>query len=300
MNRIHIGISGWRYAGWRNVFYPDKLAQSRELEFASRAVQTIEINGSFYSLQSPRGYARWYEESPPGFIFSVKAARYMTHTLRFRDADATRAAMANFFASGLFNLREKLGPILWQFPPTFKFDRDSFEGILSLLPRNTDEAAGIAAQHDARVKEPCISPGRKRRLRHAIEIRHASFVDPAFIKLLRKYRAALVLSDSVADWPYAEDLTSDFVYMRLHGTQTVYGGRYDDAALDRWAARITDWATGREPGDAQRIMDKPARRRAARDVFCYFDNDKKVQAPFDARRLMNRLHLEPREAWSQK
>lgn len=300
MNRIHIGISGWRYAGWRSVFYPEKLAQSRELEFASRAVHTIEINGSFYSLQSPRRYASWYEESPSGFVFSVKAARYMTHTLRFRDADATRAAMANFFASGLFNLREKLGPILWQFPPTFKFDKAGFEGILDLLPTNTDEAAGIAAQHDARVKEPCISPGRKRRLRHAIEIRHASFVDPAFIKLLRKYRAALVLSDSVADWPYAEDLTSDFVYMRLHGTQTVYGGRYNDAALDRWAARITDWATGREPGDAQRIMDKPARRRAARDVFCYFDNDKKVQAPFDARRLMNRLHLEPREAWSQK
>ncbi len=185
---------------------------------------------------------------------------------------------------------------MWQFSPTFEFDKASFERILDLLPTNTDEAAAIVEQHDTRVMEPCITPARRRKLRHAIEFRHESFVDPAFIRLLRKYRAALVLSDSVAGWPYAEDLTSDFVYMRLRGTQTAYGGKYEDSALDRWAARIKEWAAGREPEDAQRVVGKPARRRTARDVFCYFDNDKKVQAPFDARRLMNRLDLEAREA----
>ncbi len=289
MGHIRIGISGWRYAGWRNAFYPARLAQARELEFASRHVQTIEINGSFYSLQSPRRYADWYDTAPPGFVFSVKASRYLTHTLRFRDASATHSALANFFASGIFNLREKLGPILWQFPPSFKFNNEAFEAILRALPKNTDEAADLAAQHDAHVKEPCIRAPRKRRLRHVIEVRHSSFRDEDFIKLLRKYRAGLVVSDSVKDWPYAEDATSDFMYLRLHGTQTLYGGQYKNAALDRWAARIRDWAAGREPEDAQRISRTPARRRSKRDVFCYFDNDKKAQAPFDARRLMERL-----------
>lgn len=289
MGHIRIGISGWRYAGWRSVFYPDKLVQARELEFASRAVQTIEINGSFYSLQSPQRYTSWYEATPSNFIFSVKGPRYLTHTLRFRDVAATQQAIANFFASGIFNLREKLGPILWQFPPNFKFDRHAFEAILHLLPKDTHAAAALAAQHDARIKDPCISPGRKHKLRHAVEVRHASFCDDAYIKLLRKYRAALVVSDSVADWPYAEDMTADFVYMRLHGTQTLYGGKYGDPALDRWATRIQNWAEGCEPSDARHISPTPARRRAGRDVFCYFDNDQKVQAPFDAQRLMERL-----------
>jgi uncharacterized protein YecE (DUF72 family) len=289
MAHIRIGISGWRYAGWRNSFYPPKLVQARELEFASREMQTIEINGSHYALQTPHSFAHWYETAPRGFVFSVKGPRYLTHMLRFRDPEASLKATANFFASGIFNLREKLGPILWQFPPNFKFDRDSFEAILQLLPKNTDEAAALARKHDRHVKEVCLVPDRKRRLRHAIEIRHASFCDDAFINLLRKYRAALVVSDSVAHWPYAEDVTADFVYMRLHGTHTLYGGKYGNAALDKWAARIRDWTSGHEPRDARRISSKTARKRASRDVFCYFDNDKKVQAPFDAGRLMKRL-----------
>lgn len=288
MARIRIGISGWRYAGWRGVFYPAKLKQAQELEFASREVQTIEINGSHYSLQSPQSYTRWYEATPKGFVFSVKGPRYLTHMLRFRGERAS-VALANFLASGIFNLHEKLGPILWQFPPSFKFDRVAFEAILQSLPAHTDEAASLAAKHDKQVKEVCLSPGRKRRLRYAIEIRHPSFCDEAFIKLLRKYRAALVISDSVADWPYAEDMTSDFTYLRLHGTQTLYGGEYSDAALEHWSIRIRKWASGLEPKDVQRISSKPARRRAGRDVYCYFDNDKKVQVPFDARRLMQRL-----------
>lgn len=150
--------------------------------------------------------------------------------LRFRGERAS-VALANFLASGIFNLHEKLGPILWQFPPSFKFDRVAFEAILQSLPAHTDEAASLAAKHDKQVKEACLSPGRKRRLRYAIEIRHPSFCDEAFIKLLRKYRAALVISDSVADWPYAEDMTSDFTYLRLHGTQTLYG---TNTAMPLW------------------------------------------------------------------
>jgi uncharacterized protein YecE (DUF72 family) len=288
MTHIRIGISGWRYAGWRNTFYPPKLAQRRELEFASRQVQTIEINGSHYALQSPQSYANWCEATPRDFVFSVKGPRYLTHMLRFSGA-RSETALANFFASGIFNLRQKLGPILWQFPPNFKFDKETFESILRSLPKNTDQAAELAAKHDAHVREVDVLPDRKRTLRHAIEIRHASFCDKDFIRLLRKYHAALVISDSVADWPYAEDVTSDFVYLRLHGTRVLYGGKYRDSALDWWAARITDWAGGREPSDAQRIASKTARRRTHRDVFCYFDNDQKAQAPFDAQRLIERL-----------
>lgn len=288
--RIHVGISGWRYAGWRGEFYPPKLKQADELSFASRAVQTIEINGSHYSLQSPDSFQAWHDATPPGFQFAVKGPRFLTHMLRFR-GEKTETGLANFLASGVFRLGAKLGPILWQFPPTYRFDPDAFEAVLNLLPADTDAAAALACRHDDKVKQPEVDAGPNRRLRHAIEIRHESFVDPAFIKLLRRYRAAFVVSDAVADWPYAEDLSADFVYMRLHGPETLYGGSYSDEALDRWAARIDAWAHGREPADAERISPAPAPKRAARDVFCYFDNDQKVRAPFDAARLMARLGL---------
>jgi uncharacterized protein YecE (DUF72 family) len=291
---MYIGISGWRYAGWRKTFYPSDLVQTRELEFASRQVQTIEINGSFYSLQTPERYDSWYKATPPTFVFSVKGPRYLTHVLRFTDDALTLPAIANFFASGIFNLREKLGPILWQFPPSYKYDEQNIESILKLLPKDTEEASVLAAQHDQRIKRPCVVAPNPQKLRHAIEVRHPSFCDDSFISLLREYHMALVLSDSVKkDWPYAEDVTSDFVYMRLHGTQTLYGGKYSDTALDRWAARIRLWAAGSEPEDARRISAKPSERPAAKDVFCYFDNDQKVQAPFDARRLIECLKAEP-------
>jgi uncharacterized protein YecE (DUF72 family) len=292
MSRIRIGISGWRYAGWRGVFYPPKLKQAEELGFASRAVQTVEINGSHYSLQSPDSYQAWFDAVPADFQFAVKGPRYLTHMLRFR-GDKTDTALANFFASGVFKLGAKLGPLLWQFPPTYQFDPVAFEAVLRMLPPDTDAAAALARKHDDKVKAPWVDPGRKRKLRHAIEIRHASFCDPAFITLLRRYRAALVVSDAVADWPYAEDLSADFVYLRLHGPESLYGGSYDDAAMAHWATRIEAWAQGGEPKDAQRISRTSPRKRAGREVFCYFDNDKKVRAPFDAVRLMQRLGLEP-------
>jgi uncharacterized protein YecE (DUF72 family) len=288
-SQVRIGISGWQYAGWRGVFYPPGLAQAHELAFASRAMQTIEINGSHYSLQRPGSYQRWHDATPPSFVFSVKAPRYLTHMLRL-EGDAVPAALGNFLASGIFNLRSKLGPLLWQFPPSMQFKPEVFEAFLKMLPRDTETAARFARQHhDGHVRHPCLEIDRKRRLRHAIEIRHPSFCVGEFIHMLRRHGAALVVSEAVADWPYAEDLTADFVYMRLHGPETLYGGRYSDEALDRWADRISAWASGGEPENASLISPTRPRARSSRDVFCYFDNDQKVRAPFDARRLSERL-----------
>ncbi|WP_431096456.1 DUF72 domain-containing protein [Polaromonas aquatica] len=293
---IRIGISGWQYAGWRGVFYPPGLVQAHELAFASRAMQTIEINGSHYSLQRPGSYQRWHDDTPDDFVFSVKAPRYLTHILRL-EGDAVPVALANFIASGVFNLRGKLGPLLWQFPPSMAFKPEVFESFLQLLPHDTEAAARFASQHhDSHVRHPCLETDRKRRMRHAIEIRHPSFCTDEFVRMLRRYRAALVVSEAVADWPYVEDVTGDFVYLRLHGPETLYGGRYSDTALDRWAARISAWASGGEPEDAHHISNLRPRVRSTRDVYCYFDNDQKVRAPFDARRLTERLM--PKEALS--
>ncbi|WP_354686574.1 DUF72 domain-containing protein [Cupriavidus necator] len=285
---IRIGISGWRYAGWRGVFYPEGLAQKRELEFASRAVDSIEINGSHYSLQTLKSYRAWYQAAPEGFVFAVKGPRYLTHMLRFRDESA-RPAMANFLASGVLALEEKLGPMLWQFPPNFAFDSERLERFLALIPHDTHAARELARHHDSHVSEPWYETSRRRRIRHAIEIRHDSFCTPEFPALLRRHRVALVISDAVAEWPYAEDVTSDFLYLRLHGSETLYGGAYSDAALDRWAKRLQKWASGHEPADAQRISPKRPRKAAHRDIYCYFDNDQKVKAPFDAKRLKARI-----------
>lgn len=286
---IRIGISGWQYAGWRGVFYPPGLAQAHELAFASRAMQTIEINGSHYSLQRPTSYQRWHDDTPDDFVFSVKAPRYLTHLLRL-EGDSVPVALGNFIASGILNLRAKLGPLLWQFPPGMAFKPEVFESFLQLLPHDTEAAARFARRHhDDHVRNPCLETDRKRRLRHAIEIRHPSFCTEVFVRMLRRHRAALVVSEAVADWPYVEDVTGDFVYLRLHGPETLYGGRYSDAALDRWATRINAWASGGEPKDAHRISTLRPRARSSREVYCYFDNDQKVRAPFDARRLTERL-----------
>ena len=294
MSSIRTGISGWRYAGWRGVFYPPQLTQARELAFASRALQTIEINGSHYALQTPASYRAWHAATPDDFVFSVKAPRYITHILRLR-GDQCGTAIANFLASGLFNLREKLGPVLWQFPPSLRFDPDLFEAFLASLPHDTKSAARLARHHDAHVRHPCLAIDRNRPLRHAIEIRHPSFCDETFIQMLRRHRAALVFSDSTARWPYLEDVTADFIYMRLHGSETLYSGAYADAALDRWSKRAKTWAAGREPRNAQRIDKQSAMAKAGRDVFCYFDNDQKVRAPFDAARLASRIRGKPVE-----
>lgn len=291
MAAIHIGISGWRYTPWRGDFYPEGLPQKRELQFASRAVNSIEINGSFYALQTPKRYAEWYADTPEGFMFSVKAPRYITHILRLRDV---HKPMANFFASGVLELKEKLGPVLWQFPPSFKFDAPLFEAFLKELPTDTQQAATLARQHEARLNgKASMQAHGKRALRHAVEIRHKSFVTPEFVKLLARHNVALVVADTAGKWPYAEDVTADFVYLRLHGDKQLYASGYTDAALKRWGERIDCWRHGKQPADAHLIdphHTPPARKQ--RDVFCFFDNDIKVRAPFDARQLLQRFALD--------
>ncbi len=285
---IRVGISGWRYPPWRGTFYPDDLPQRRELEYASRHFSTIEINGSFYSLQRPEFYARWRDETPDGFLFSVKAPRYITHMLRLRDCDT---ALANFFASGIANLGAKLGPILWQLPPTFRFDLALLDDFLSKLPRDTDAASAFARRRSEKVKGRArLVYGECRPLRHALEIRHETFVDERFVELLRRHRVALVVADTAGRWPLVEDLTADFVYARLHGDEVLYVSGYGDVALDAWAKRFIAWSEGGAPEDARCISRTPGEPCAGRDVFCYFDNDAKVMAPRDAQAITRMLH----------
>jgi uncharacterized protein YecE (DUF72 family) len=288
VGRICIGISGWRYPPWRGVFFPKGLPQRRELEFASRKVPTIEINGTFYSLQYPYCFSAWHAATPPGFVFAIKGSRFITHMKKLRDIERP---LANFFASGLFLLKDKTGPFLWQFPPNFRFNADLLESFFELLPRDAQSALSLARRRDQRVKgRATLAIDANRKLRHAIEIRHESFIDPAFVKLLRKHRIALVVADTAGKWPFVEDVTADFMYLRLHGDKVLYASGYSDEALDRWAARINAWRAGGELPDARKIapgLAPPPRK--SRDVYCYFDNDMKVKAPYDAKRLIEKV-----------
>ncbi|MCX7512530.1 DUF72 domain-containing protein [Frateuria sp. STR12] len=289
MAKLRIGISGWRYAPWRGVFYPADLPQRAELEYASRQVGSIELNGSFYSLQRPASYAGWNEATPRGFVFAVKGPRFITHIKRLRDIDGP---LANFLASGVFELGAKLGPILWQCPPNQRFDEPLFDQFLGALPRDTTQAAAHARRHDHRLKHGAsVTPDRKRRLRHALEIRHDSFICEDFIALLRRHKVALVVADTAGRWPYLEDVTADFMYLRLHGDEKLYTSGYGEEALERWAARVRVWSQGGEPEDAVCASERAPPKRVGRDVYCYFDNDAKVHAPFDAQALMRKLGL---------
>ena len=283
---LHIGISGWTYAGWRGVFYPKKLQHRLELEFASREFNSIEINGSFYSLQLPSRYQRWHAETPPGFIFSVKGGRFISHMKKLRDVEAP---LANFFASGVLCLGEKLGPILWQFPPNFGWNSERFTEFFELLPRDTVAAARLAKKHDVKVNgRAWTRTDATRPIRHAVEIRHATFMTPEFFGVLRRYNIAFVAADTAGKWPYAEDLTADFVYCRLHGAEQLYVSGYSDQELDWWANRIALWRKGKQPKDAKLVSDQKA-AAGKRDVYVYFDNDAKVHAPFNARTLAKKV-----------
>ncbi|HUQ24541.1 MAG TPA: DUF72 domain-containing protein [Burkholderiales bacterium] len=267
---IRIGISGWRYEPWRGVFYPEGLQQRRELEFVARQFPTVEINGSFYSLQRPEYYQAWYDETPPDFLFAVKGSRYITHLLRLNKVDKP---LANFFASGIFNLREKLGPFLWQFPPMFRFDAARLAAFFDRLPRDTHAALSLARKRDARLTGRArLAIDARRELRHAVEVRHPSFVNNReFIALLKHHDIGLVVADTAGKWPKLFDVTADFVYVRLHGDVKIYTSGYTKHALARWARRIRAWD------------------RAGKDVYVYFDNDVKVKAPYDALNLMRML-----------
>jgi uncharacterized protein YecE (DUF72 family) len=282
---VRIGISGWRYPPWRGVFYPEGLPQRSELHLASRRLRTIEINGSFYSLQRPSSYRAWARETPDDFVFAVKGGRFLTHNKKLRDC---AQPLANFFASGVLALEHKLGPILWQLPPQLGFDAARLEAFFAILPRTTRAAAALGARHDHRLKHgAALDVSIDRPLRYALEPRHESFDDPAFVALLRKHDVALCVADTAGKWPYLEEVTSDFVYVRLHGDKRLYVSGYGSDALDRWAAKVTAWRDG-------------GRGRKGRDVYVYFDNDVKVRAPYDAMNLAARLGQGERVAFPRK
>jgi len=255
--RLFIGTSGWRYAGWRSDFYPKGLVQRRELEYLASRMNSVEINGSFYSLQRPESYERWRDATPEGFRFAVKGGRFITHMV---GPDRLHEALERFFGSGVFLLGDRLGPLLWQFPKTRTFDAERLEMFCAALPRD----------HDGR------------RINHAIEPRHASFSDPRATEILRAYGVALVVSDGAGEWPLflqedlATDATSDVVYVRLHGPEKLYYGGYSDSQLREWASVIRDLATR-------------GRSDAPRDAYVYFDNDADGRAPFDAIALADTL-----------
>ncbi len=287
MGELRIGVSGWKYESWRNDFYPKGLAQSRELEFISRKMNSVEINGSFYSLQRPASYARWANETPDDFLFALKGSKYITHMKKFGDV---RTPLANFFASGVLMLGKKLGPILWQFPPWLSYDRGRMSKFLHLLPRTSYAASRLAMEHTLKKKDWTATDAvAKTRIRYAFEPRHSSFFTEDFVQLLRHHNAALVFADTADKWPYAEDVTSDFIYIRLHGREELYAGGYTDAQLAYWAKRIKSWRSGAEPRDAKRIAKRTGSKKAPRDVYVYFDNSITNHAPFDAISLASRF-----------
>ncbi len=283
---IRIGISGWIYVPWRGTFYPPDLAQKNELPYASAALSSIEINGTFYGLQKPKSYASWYAQTPASFVFSLKAPRYITHIKRLKDCTGP---IANFLLSGPLRLNEKLGPILWQFPPSMKFDAPLFESFLALLPHTTKAAAQMLPLCDGKLKDTWDQIDHDRPLRHAVEIRHDSFVDEKFAAMLRRHNTALVCADTAGIWPMLHDTTADFIYCRLHGAEQLYASGYTEEALDQWAAKIHTWSHGGQaPGPH---ISPPDQTSAPRDVYVYFDNDVKVRSPFDAARLAHKLGL---------
>ncbi len=287
--RTHIGISGWTYAGWRGVFYPEKLPHRRELAYAAERMDSIEINGSFYSLQRPTSYAAWRDAVPAGFPLAVKGGRYVTHMKKLRGVEE---ALANFFASGLLALGPKLGPVLWQLPPNLRYDPERLEGFLDQLPHTTTAAAALAGGHTDKVPEPWTETDAERPLRHAMEVRHPSFRDPAFVAQLRRHGVAMVVADTAGTFPRLDDVTADLVYVRLHGDTELYASGYSPEALDAWAARIRAWTAGEAPVTADTVApdDPPPQAPRGRDVVVYFDNDVKVHAPFDAMALRDRCN----------
>jgi uncharacterized protein YecE (DUF72 family) len=291
MPDVRIGISGWTYPPWRGTFFPRGLLQRKELDYASRQVSSIEINGTFYSLQRPTSYAAWFKATPPDFLFAVKGPRFITHIRRLKEP---LTPLANFFASGVLRLGEKLGPILWQLPPSMPFQPERLEAFFRLLPRDTAAAVALARQHNENVKHPWFESGLVPPLRHALEIRHASFQTPAFIALLRKWNVALVVADTAGKWPFMEDVTADFIYARLHGGEQLYVSGYTPAALQEWARKIRAWSAGRNPSDTKLTTAAAATQPKERDVFFYFDNDVKTRAPYDAMTLAHLLGLGPK------
>lgn len=284
--QIRVGISGWRFDGWRGTFYPEDLTQKRELEFASRKLNSIELNGTFYSTQKPQSFQSWRKETPDDFVFAIKGSQFITH---IRKLENVEGALANFLAQGMLCLGRKLGPILWQLPPQTSFNAEKIEAFLKLLPHTHKQAAAYASQRDEWMSGRCfLDVEEDLPFRHAMESRHKSFATPEYIELLRKYNVAGVVADSVK-WPVMMDLTADFVYCRLHGSEKIYPDGYTPEAIDTWANRVIAWSRGEEVTNGRRIHPEPGPKQAARDVFVYFDDDNKVRAPHDAQSMSTQV-----------
>lgn len=260
---IRVGIGGWTYEPWRGTFYPPKLPQARELEHAAGRVTAIEINGTYYRLQSPKSFAGWAKAAPDGFQFSVKASRYCTNRKDLREA---AESIAKFVDQGLVELGDRLGPILWQFATTKRYDADEFKAFLDLLPA---KHAGVA-------------------LRHAVEPRHESFRDPGFVAMLRKAGVALVFTDA-KDHPCFADQTADFVYARLQDAEEDQPTGYAPDALDRWTGIARDWAAGKAPEGLPYVGAPADSAGGERDVFVFMINGAKVRAPAAAEAMLERL-----------
>jgi len=261
--RIRIGMGGWNYEPWRKTFYPPGMPQTRELEYASLRVTSIEINGTFYRLQKPDVFAKWHDATPQEFMFSVKAPRFIVQR---KDLASAGTAVERFMASGIDELGLKLGPILWQLSPTKKFDAQELDQFLALLPPKV----------------------HKLPLRHALEVRHASFLNREFLDILRRHRVALVYEDD-AMYPGTADLTSSFIYARLRRSAASVITGYSLTALKQWSRRAETWARGGEPPGLPRIAPKPKAARSPRDVFIYFINGAKERAPTAAQKLISLL-----------
>ncbi len=288
--RLYIGVSGWSYDGWKGPFYPRDLPNTRRLHYASRRFSSLEINGSFYSLLKPSTYEAWCGETPAGFRFAVKGSRFITHNKKLKDPERP---LANFLASGVLALQDRLGPFVWQLPAGVRFEADRLEAFLGLLPHDMRAARALARKHDERVTGRSRIPrGDNHRLRHALEVRHPSFLVSECVRLLRRHGTALVFADS-GDWPYVEELTAGFVYLRLHGSPHTYASGYGRRRLDHWARRIRSWRAGRQPRDAHTITSRKPPRRQSRDIYIYFDNDQHAHAPRDAQRLQEVLGVGP-------
>ncbi len=264
-------MAGWVYPAWRGGFYPKGLVQKNELAYAASQVTSIELNGSFYSLQKPTSWQHWRDATPDSFVFSVKAPKFITHIRRLDDV---HEPLANFFASGILSLGSKLGAVLWQLPPSLEFEPFLLERFLEQLPHTTTEALSLAQQRGARMSgKEYLQIDADRAVRHAIEVRHSSFDSPEFVALLARYRVAAVYGDSAGKWPVIDESTADFRYARLHADSALYPhGWYDDADIDRWARTVSGWLN------------------SGHDAFVYFDNDSKQRAPIDAVTLIERMH----------